>query len=127
MDRVHAYGPDETNPSGHSNYSQQNSVKLEVPPGTKQMWLKLTIDVDKVSEFKFPAGVTNVEFGYIPSVMTHVNGSSRPEGDPTCNHSDHNGNSYIERNDDTMGGCGSTWERMCSHCGKVWRDGEYVN
>lgn len=71
--------PDTTNPSGYSNYSQQNSVKLDVPLGAKQMWLKLTIDIDTVTEFKFPPGVTNVEFGYI----------SAAEGDPACNHFDH--------------------------------------
>lgn len=153
---VHPYGPDESNPSGHSNYSAQNSVKLEPPPGTKQMWMKLTIDIDKVTEFKFPPGVTNIEFGYIPietpdifqpvpfmawateavadktdygnvsqmKVSTHVNGSSRPEGDAACSHRDGDEKSLIERNDDTMAGCGSTWDRMCSDCGKIWRDDE---
>lgn len=56
----------DTNPSGHSNYSKQKTVEFDAPPGTRQIWLKLTIDIEKLGEFKFPPGVTNIEFGYIP-------------------------------------------------------------
>lgn len=48
------------------------------------------------------------------AVKVHVQGSSRPQGRADCPHKE------IEYNDDTMGGCGSTWEKMCSTCGKVW-------
>lgn len=57
----------------------------------------------------------------LKAIQTHINGSSRPGGDPTCSHR-HEGKSTIVMNDDTMGGCGSVWECMCERCGKVWYD-----
>ena len=50
----------------------------------------------------------------------HVNGSLNPEGDLNCDHKFKSGDSAIEYNQETMGGCGSGWDERCSICGKVW-------
>jgi ASC-1-like (ASCH) protein len=54
-------------------------------------------------------------------LFAHMLGSSTPQGNPDCLHHDGVYNSWIQYNDDTMGGCGSGWEKMCTGCGKVWK------
>ena len=48
----------------------------------------------------------------IDNLILHIMGSSNPKGAEGCKHS-------WEYNDDTMGGCGSGWDRRCTTCGKV--------
>lgn len=57
-------------------------------------------------------------------LKTHIQGSSNPKGHPDCTHRLSDGKSLIEYNDDTMEGIGSQWHRMCSGCGKVWKEDE---
>jgi hypothetical protein len=49
------------------------------------------------------------------NIKTHIEGSSNPKGDPKCKHN-------MVYNDETMGGCGSGWYRMCEDCGFVERE-----
>lgn len=50
---------------------------------------------------------------HLNMLEVHIKGSSNPKGSKDCVHS-------IEYNDETMGGCGSGWDRKCTKCGKVW-------
>lgn len=77
-------------------------------------------DMHEADEQRYKREMADVAERTRRNVQTHINGSSRPEGDPNCRHQRPDGKSAVEYNDDTMGGCGSGWEKMCSLCGKVW-------
>jgi hypothetical protein len=68
---------------------------------------------------------TRVDSDIRKDIKTHVEGSSNPEGNENCNHKYESGLqeglSAIYYNDDTMGGSGSSWEKACDRCGKVWK------
>lgn len=50
------------------------------------------------------------------NIKIHIEGSSNPKGDPKCKHKN------MVYNDETMGGCGSGWYRMCEECGFVEKE-----
>lgn len=124
------FDPSSNNSGGDmvaSRYSHTGSIQ----PKQNRSYLaddlkRISQDYEDLVKFRAVTKAVNEALGETPKklLQTHIRGSSNPKGHPDCTHRLLDGKSCIEYNDDTMGGCGSGWHRMCNFCGKVWQEDE---